>query len=254
MSFLQRVNNVVTRNLPVKWVRTRLDAPVASITFDDFPRSAWTAGGPILARHDAKATYYVAAHFAGRTEDGLEYYTDADLRAVRDAGHELGCHSFSHQRASQVKTASLLEEADRNAQYLQSILGGDGPSSYAYPFGDVSPRVKVTMSRRFASSRGIRPGVNGGKFIDLGQLRAVPLEQRLWLPAAVDAAIEQARASAGWVIFFTHDVSAAPSPFGCTPEMLSYALEKLAAAKIEILPVKHAMARAVFGSGSGRPH
>ncbi len=30
--------------------------PVASVTFDDFPRNAWTLGGPVLARHGVRAT------------------------------------------------------------------------------------------------------------------------------------------------------------------------------------------------------
>jgi hypothetical protein len=51
----------------------------------------------------------------------------------------------------------------------------------------------------------------------------------------------------GWVILFTHDVAEHPSPFGCTPDMLTRSLEMLTAAEIEVLPVKHAMACAVFG-------
>ena len=51
------------------------------------------------------------------------------------------------------------------------------------------------------------------------------------------------------MIFFTHDVSETPSPFGCTPAMLEYTLERLAGAAIETIPVRQAMARAVFGEG-----
>ena len=66
---------------------------------------------------------------------------------------------------------------------------------------------------------------------------------------AGEAAVARAAAAPGWVIFFTHDVSEAPSPFGCTPAMLAYALERLAIEGIDVIPVRQAMARVVFGEG-----
>jgi peptidoglycan/xylan/chitin deacetylase (PgdA/CDA1 family) len=247
VGLLPRANNVVARNLPVKWARSRLSSPVASITFDDFPKSAWTAGGAVLAKYGAKATYYVAGSFCGKTVDGIEYYDRDDLRRVRGAGHELGAHGFVHEPPSLVASPKLRADADRNAAFLQESLGGDAPCSYAYPYGDVSPRTKMLFARRFASSRSIRPGVNAG-MIDLAQLKAIPLEQRRWTPEEIDAFVAKTKASAGWVVFFTHDVAESPTPLGCTPVMLAYVLEKLEASGIEVLPVKHAMARAVFGS------
>ncbi len=63
--------------LLVKPAPLRPDAAIASLSFDDFPRSAWTVGGPILARHGVRATYYVAGRFCGGQEDGLDYYDEA---------------------------------------------------------------------------------------------------------------------------------------------------------------------------------
>jgi hypothetical protein len=109
------------------------------------------------------------------------------------------------------------------------------------------PRTKILSARRFASARGIRPGVNAGS-IDLAQLKAVPIERRRWIPDEIDGFIASAKASSGWLVFFTHDVADDASPVGCTPAMLAQVLEKLTAAGIEVLPVKHAMAKAVFGN------
>jgi peptidoglycan/xylan/chitin deacetylase (PgdA/CDA1 family) len=246
-TLLQRATNVVTRNLPVKWARSRLPGPVASITFDDFPKSAWTVAGPLLAKRGAKATYYVAGSFCGETRDGMQYYDQSDLRALHSAGHEIGAHGFVHVPTSRVASPTLLTDADRNAAFLQSTLGGDAPCSYAYPYGDVTPRTKILSARRFACARGIRPGVNAG-MIDLAQLKAIPLERRRWIPDEIDAAVASAKDTAGWIIFFTHDVSEDASPLGCTPAMLTLVLERLEAAGIEVLPVKHAMAKTVFGN------
>ena len=245
MNLLHRINNVATRNIPVKLMRSHLDRPVASITFDDFPKSAWRAGGPILDRHGARATYYAAGRFCGITEDGIEYYDTEDLTQVRDAGHEIGCHTFSHEYGTGVASRLLNADVDRNQSFVADHLGDYPLSSFAYPYGDVSPRTKLLFSNRFPSSRGIRRGVNAG-LIDLAQLKAIGLEKKAWNPAAIERAVENAVRSNGWIIFFTHDISDAPSPFGATPDMLDHALGCVRAAGIDVLPVKHALARTVF--------
>jgi peptidoglycan/xylan/chitin deacetylase (PgdA/CDA1 family) len=248
MGLFRRANSFVTRNLPLKPVRARPEAPLASISFDDFPRSAWTVGGPMLERYGAKATYYAAGTFCGRSEDGIDYFDAEDLKAIHAAGHEIGCHSFAHGHGPDIGTLDLAADAERNSAFLREHLGDFRPATYAYPYGDASPRTKALAAARYPASRGIRSGVNAG-MIDLAQLKAVPLEHRRWRPDEVEAAIERAKAGPGWVIFFSHDVSDDPSPFGCTPQMLEFTLERLTRAGIEILPVKHALARAVFAGG-----
>jgi hypothetical protein len=88
--------------------------------------------------------------------------------------------------------------------------------------------------------------VNAG-LVDLSQLKAAGVEARSWSPAAIEGLVQAARRKGGWLIFFTHDVSEAPSPYGATPEMLAHALRTVQAAGIEVLPVKHALARLTFG-------
>jgi peptidoglycan/xylan/chitin deacetylase (PgdA/CDA1 family) len=246
MSLIDRVTNVVTRRIPVKCVRERLDGPVASFSFDDFPRSAWTVGGPILERYGAKATYYPAGVFCGAHEDGMDYFTAEDLVACARAGHEIGCHTFGHRHGSKVSSADLVAEIEQNAAFLARHLGDMPPSSFAYPYGEVTPRTKRLLARLFPVSRGIYPGVNAGT-VDLAQLKAIPLEQRSWRAADVERYVAEAVEQTGWIVFFSHDVAAQPSPYGATPEMLEHALDTATRAGLDILPVKHALARAAFG-------
>ncbi len=247
LSFFDRANTVVTRTLPLKSVRSRLERPLASITFDDFPKSAWTVAGPILDRFGAKATYYASGRFCGVSEDGIDYYDAEDLRAAYRAGHEIGAHSFAHEKAPLVSSRALTLDQARNSAALGEILGAAPPASYAYPYGAISPRSKALIGRAFATARGIRPGVNAGR-IDLAQLMAIPIERRCWRSDDLRLLIEAAQARKGWLILFTHDVCDDPSPFGCTPAMLTEIMERLAAAAIPVVPVKHAMAEAVFGA------
>lgn len=247
LSFAFRANALITRSLPVKLVRSRLTRPVASVTFDDFPRSAWTIGGPLLEQYGARGTYYAAACFQGERREGLAYFTPEDLGALQAAGHEVGAHSFAHRRAPELSRQALLGDAAENDRALEPHLTTP-LTSYAYPYGAVTPRTKLLMGERYACARGITPGINTA-LVDLAQLRAIPLESRRWVPGEIDAAVERAVASSGWAIFFTHDVQDDPSPFGCTPAMLEHALKRLQASAVDVLPVRHAMARTVFGEG-----
>jgi peptidoglycan/xylan/chitin deacetylase (PgdA/CDA1 family) len=110
-----RARSVITRHTPVKRVRSRLQRPTASFTFDDFPRSALHTAAPMMARHGGRATYYAAGRYCGAHEDGIEYYTADDLRAAHADGHEIACHSFGHVYGSGVTDADLSRDFEHNA-------------------------------------------------------------------------------------------------------------------------------------------
>lgn len=245
-SLNDRLRRATARLLPAKPVKLTPERALASLTFDDFPRSAWTAGGPILARHGVRGTYYAAGRYCGASEDGLAYYDKDDLMAVHAAGHEVGCHSWGHVQGHRERTSTLAEDADRNAAFVSGLLGDAPMVSFAYPYGELSARTKRVFAPRFATCRGVHGGLNVG-VTDLADLRAEPIERRSWSAEKVEAVVAQAAERKAWLIFFTHDVSDDPSPYGCTPAMLEHALTVLRAADVDVLPVKAALARATFG-------
>jgi peptidoglycan/xylan/chitin deacetylase (PgdA/CDA1 family) len=245
MSFAYRLGAFAARHTPVKPARLRFERPAASFSFDDFPRSAWEIGGPILERHGAKATYYAAGTYCGQTVDGIDYFDEPMLREVAAAGHELGCHSYSHEPCPQVADVLLSDDLERNAIFLEETLGADpAVASFAYPYGAACARTKRLMGERFPASRGIHPGVNGAA-TDLSQLKAIPLERRSWRADRVQRWIHEAYEARGWLVFFSHDVSDDPSPYGCTPDMLEHALGLVQATGFDIAPVGKALGLAL---------
>ena len=237
MSLRHRLSTRMAAAVPGARRRVSLPRGVASLSFDDFPRSAWTIAGPLLGRRGVRASYYAAGGFCGRPDR----FTAADLREVRDAGHELGCHTFSHRAAPSLSDAEFAADLDRNTQFLEAEAGV-APHTFAWPYGLVSAGAKREVRRRFAAARGVQGGVIARR-LDAGQLCARPLEARSWSAAAVEAAVAEASARRGWVVFFTHDVAEAPTPFGCTPAMLEHLLETLARAELDVAPVAEAMDR-----------
>ncbi len=243
MRLTKRLGETLTRWLPAKPMRSRLKGPVASFTFDDFPKTAWTVAGPILAQHRALATYYTSGSRCGTFADGSQQYDREDLAAVASAGHEIGCHSFAHVDASTMSDAELEADTQKNLEFIRETVGDVSLSSFAYPNGDVNPRAKLHYARAFPTSRGIHGGVNAG-MLDLAQLRIVSLSNCGREPGSLQRWLEEARAKNGWLIFITHDVTEKPEFWGCTPKLFDEALAETRRAGLEILPVKSALARA----------
>ncbi|MBX3511564.1 MAG: polysaccharide deacetylase family protein [Hyphomonadaceae bacterium] len=245
-----RVGRALNERFTRRWapdaIPSRLSAPVVSFSFDDFPRSALTVGGALLKAQGALGTYFAAGRFAGVCEGGIDYFTDDDVRQATEDGHEIGCHTFGHVRLPHAATAEIEATLAENAAYVRRIAPETELTSFAYPFGHVSPTRKAMMGRRFPVCRGIWPGVNAGR-IDMAQLRAVPLEQNSFGKLDIDAFIEEAVRRNGWLVFFSHDISEAPSPYGYKPSELERVIRAVASRGVEILPIKAAAARVRFG-------
>jgi peptidoglycan/xylan/chitin deacetylase (PgdA/CDA1 family) len=239
-----RLTRFIARMTRVRPARVRGRRPIASITFDDFPKSAWERGGQILARLGARGTYYTAGTFCGRTVDGTQFYDESDLRALAAAGHEIACHGFGHQPTPTLSDAALAEDMNRNAAFLAPFMGGARLESYAYPYGASSVRTKKFYAPHFSNLRGVHPGIIQGK-TDLAQLNAVSLEMRSFSPEKLGQAIADAKAHNGWIAFYTHGVSDKPTEYDSTPAILKEALERVADAGIEFLPMREAVAVAL---------
>lgn len=239
-----RLNRLLARLTPAHSVRLAGTRPIASLTFDDFPKSAWAQGGPILAQYKVRGTYYTAGGFCGRTVAGTVFYDTDDLHALTAAGHEIGCHSFAHQPTPTLSSQELARDAARNAEFLKPFLNGEAPESYAFPYGLASPRTKKFFAPRFTNVRGVHPGLNSGR-ADLALLNVVSIEMRCWDREQIMRAITRARHDRAWIVFYTHDIGENPSEYGSTPAILTELLDRLAEARIEILPMREAVKAAI---------
>ena len=236
--------NRMAQNWSPHALPSRAKAPVVSFSFDDFPRSAAKEGAAILAKFGIKGTFFVAGGRLGSRVDGLDYFTEKDLIEVAVAGHEIGCHTFGHIRLPETGRAEIEKDLMRNKIFVQGILGDYTMSSFAYPYGHVNIATKATLGRHFPICRGIQPGMNKAR-IDFAQLRAIVLDAACnfdRLPKLLDNAVTQN----GWLIFFTHDISKNPSPYGCKPEELAKLVQDVIARGIEVLPVKNAVGKMRF--------
>jgi peptidoglycan/xylan/chitin deacetylase (PgdA/CDA1 family) len=227
-------------HLRVEPYRMRNATPMVSFTFDDVPKSAATVGAAILDAHDVHGTFYVIGSQVGTSSPLWDMVDGEDIVALHRRGHEIACHTFSHKRACDLDAETLNAEIERNQRYLRSLDSSIGIENFAYPFGYGSFVRKRQLKTLFKSCRSIVPGVNSGS-VDLQFLRAMPLIDRRIDRDGIERAFDAAETDNGWLIFYTHDVAHAPSPYGCSPALLNEALEAAARRKIPVLNMAEAL-------------
>lgn len=218
-------------------VEIRLDRPLVSFTFDDFPRSALHTGGAILKRHGCAGTFYASVGLMGKQEGDL--FTAEDVALVVREGHELGCHTFRHCHALYTWGPTFEASIVENRRAMAALAPGVEIRTSAYPSSDPNVGVKRAAGRHAACCRGGGQTINRG-IADLNSLKSFFLEQSRDRPAAILELIRENRDACGWLIFATHDVSDAPSPYGCTPALFEEIVESSLASGARILTVAQA--------------
>src|SRR6478672_6112864 len=169
-----KVSHRLAMHLHVDLFRLRNATPMVSFTFDDLPKSAVTTGAGLLEAHRARGTFYVSGGLLSIGTPEWETGDSSDVLALYRRGHEIGCHTFSHQRACDLDEASLADEIARNRDYFRALDPSIEIDTFAYPFGYGSFARKYQLKDQFQSCRSIVPGINSGS-MDLQFLRAMLL-------------------------------------------------------------------------------
>jgi peptidoglycan/xylan/chitin deacetylase (PgdA/CDA1 family) len=212
---------------------------VVSFTFDDFPRTALSAGGAILDKVGARGTYYVTPGLMNGCNELGQLFNADDLRPLLERGHELGTHTFHHSSCRSLSLSAFVEDVKRGRKAIADLVGDD-PTNFAYPYGDVSLRVKKNVGPILKSSRGIVPGLNGPE-VDLNLLRANKLYGDIDQLGLADGLIEENVKRKTWLIFYTHDIRLHPSAYGCTPALFQSVVSSAARSGSRILTVEETL-------------
>jgi peptidoglycan/xylan/chitin deacetylase (PgdA/CDA1 family) len=116
------------------------------LTFDDALFSQYTNGLPVLEAYHVPAVFFVMPAFA----DGVHrYMTAAELRALRDAGHEVEAHTCNHPnlvRLALVGDAQLMAELIDCKQTIETMVG-EPVAYFAYPYGAANGVVLNGIAR-----------------------------------------------------------------------------------------------------------
>ncbi|MFZ6772486.1 polysaccharide deacetylase family protein [Undibacterium sp. SXout7W] len=238
MSLILKASRFAARRLGCRWLPLRKGQGVVSFSFDDVPASACLSGAALLEQYDARATFYICGQLTDGIEQHQPCHSVSDLQRLVASGHELGCHTFSHTNCANTPIARLRQDWDKNQAFFQQ---NDLPTNgFAFPFGAYRLGSKLAANRRFSYNR-----ITGGGLqlerADLSALRAQALYAANTSADMVLSLIRQAAQEGGWLIFYSHEVTEQPGPWGTTPDQLDMALRIARQEHCQILPVQAAI-------------
>ncbi len=122
------------RELPVYCVQT--DEKKVALTFD----AAWGNEDTetlieILRQHDARATFFIVGQWVDKYPQSV--------RALYEAGHEIGNHSDTHPHMSALSSSQIQVELNSCADKIEAITGVR-PVVFRPPFGEYDNEVILT--------------------------------------------------------------------------------------------------------------
>jgi len=184
-----------------------------SLSFDDARPSQVERALPVLDAFGVPATFYVQCHNVERRLD--------DWRRAVARGHEIGNHTLSHpctgnyafSRANALEEYSLerMEPELTGASAAIHELLGVTPQTFAYPCGQTFvgrgeqlQSYVPLVARHFLAGRAIGESANDPAFADLAQLMSIVVDGATL--EVVQAHVEKALKSGGWLILVAHDV------------------------------------------------
>jgi peptidoglycan/xylan/chitin deacetylase (PgdA/CDA1 family) len=118
------------------------------LTFDDGYRDNLENAVPVLREHGFTAAVFPVLDLSRRLNCWDQapalrapLLDERELRAVEDAGLELGSHTMTHPWLTRSGAAELADELARSREVLARVAARPLPV-LAYPYGDVDARVK----------------------------------------------------------------------------------------------------------------
>ena len=185
---------ILIYTVPTKLIMWRgsKNARQIALTFDDGPNPETTPKLlEALKKIDARATFFVVG-------ENVKKYPDI-VQKVKDAGHEIGNHSYSHRRMTELSRKSLVNEIDDTAQCLSEF--GSRCNLYRPPYGvirygylptiwrlkqsivmwSIDTRDFESTSAEEVTKRITKVGLRGGDILLMHDDAKVSYEVVLWL-------------------------------------------------------------------------
>ena len=168
------------------------------LTFDDGYQDAATQVLPRLLARGQKASFFIVSGFCARDEASRVthgphgYLTWAEVRALADAGMEIGSHTVSHRQLAGLHKAELRAEIEQSRAALQAYVD-QRIDFFAYPFNDQRQWVRRAVEK--AGYRGAVVGAHGNT--DPFTL------QRLTMHRGISAADLRSMLSESWETSYT---------------------------------------------------
>ena len=182
------------------------------VTFDDAYRSVLQLALPIMSRLGVPGTLFVPTDFVGTSavwpgvdhwvqtahEHELATMTWPELHALADAGWEIGSHTCSHPRLTELTDADLARELAESRRRCEEMM--ERPCrSIAYPYGDHDARVvRATRAAGYAAAATLPEQFTGAAPLTWPRVGVYCEDTPRRFAVKVSPSVRRLRASRAW--------------------------------------------------------
>lgn len=178
-----------------------------AVTWDDSSIDEWFSARDLFKKYNAKCTFYVCS-FCQLNEEKLQ-----KLKILKDEGHEIACHSFTHKDAILYYMDHGIDSYIKNEilPALDSMRAkGFNPETFAYPSGSRNSETDEALLKYFRVLRATTYG-NKGKLYSWGRTRILQgtgIDNSYKLPLeSIYSMLKEASDSSRVAVFYGHRIS-----------------------------------------------
>ncbi len=187
-----------------------------AITFDDGYRSVVDLAFPVMSRLGLVGSVYVATDFVGSSapmswpgvdqwlggphEQEMLPMDSAQLHRLVDAGWEVGSHTCSHPKLTELDDQRLALELGRSREQCERLLGRPC-RSLAYPYGDVDERVvRAAAAAGYEVAAALSSRLRAARPLEWPRIGVYYDDDERRFRAKVSPAVRRLRSSPLWAV------------------------------------------------------
>lgn len=219
------------------------EEPLISITFDDGWESIYSEAAPIMSRYGIVSTQYILPSQFNRPI----YMSAEQALSMKEAGHEISSHTYSHLKLTEVSKRQVDNEIDDSLKVLRKLnLLDVNNLTFAAPNGALGGYSLEKVKQEFVIARNVSGdlandvsdndmntkanfdrydiiGYSVGQYTTIGQLKE---------------AIEYAKAHNAWFVPVYHQIDNSGSEYGVAPEIFDRHMKLFKDSGIKIVSMR----------------
>lgn len=210
-------------------------APIVTLTFDDFFSSLYDNAYPIFKKYSMPSTTYLVS--GDIDQPGI--VTKNQLKEMSDYGFEFGSHTIHHPHLPLLSNTDLDNELKQSRDQIASYINLP-VDAFASPYGEYNSNVLTHIKQFYDSHRSVDVGYNTKDNFDKNNIKAMSVTSNT-SPETVLAWVDEAIQNKAWLVLVYHDIINNGPLYSNTPDHLDKVLSGLKDRGVSVKTNKQAL-------------
>jgi len=205
-----------------------------SLTYDDGWKSIYSGAFPITQRYNYPGTLYLVTDYLNTSN----HMTTSDIRAMQNAGFEVGSHTVSHPHLPLLTANQVNAQLYDSKTILQSQFGP--VTAFASPFGEYNSTILSQISQFYTSHRSTDSGMNTKNDFNPMVIKAETVRSDT-TTAQINQWISQAKTDKVWLVLTFHQIDSSGTLYATSPTKFDSILASIKNQGVPVVTIDQAL-------------